>query len=376
MHSSNPFMTGAKLQNSRNFIGREEEFIALISRMSGVQPISVNIVGEKRIGKSSLLYYFFLNWRQRIQNTDKYVVIYLSLKSVQCQSENNFYQVIAQELEKNLSSNQEALIQAFDKSSLDRLAFFYVIKQFKQHNILPVLCLDDFDSLFKYPEEFNNGFYDSLRALMDDNALMLIVASHKRLDVHAHEYRLVSSFFNLGHVIKLSIFTEEEAIKLTRLPEIDGTNEKPALKQQEQKYALQWGKYHPYLLQLACYHLWDARNQKKNIQWAKKKFNQETSKLKIKNKIPRKYYLKSLLILIFFAILIFLILTITGIINWHFVWNWLNVLGALPGNIGNILERFTHTITGLIILILPILIITRVLRLEDLKEILQKLIGK
>ncbi|MBF2064281.1 MAG: ATP-binding protein [Calothrix sp. C42_A2020_038] len=355
MPPSNPFVAGAKLQNLRKFVGREEELAALTSRMSGVQPTSVNIVGEKRIGKSSLLYYFCLTWRQRILDVDKYVVIYLSLQGARCQREDNFYQSVAQELQTNSSVvAQEALVEALNKEPFNRLAFSHAIKKFKQHNLLPVLCLDDFESLFNYPQEFDNGFYDSLRSLMDDNALMLILTSCQVLDIHAHEHRLISSFFNLGHVIKLGELTQDEAIEITRFPDHYSINRNPALTLKEQNYALQWGRCHPYLVQLACSYLWEAKHHNKSIQWAKQKFQQEVSKMK--PGIKKSY---------------------TGVMTQNLnLWKWLQKIGALPANIGNILERFTHTIAGLIILLLPILIIAGVLRLEEVREILQKLLSK
>jgi hypothetical protein len=55
--------------------------------------------------------------------------------------------------------------------------------------MLPVLGMDDFESLLKRTEEFDNGFYDNLRSLMDDNSLMLVVASRKPLSVYWSEHR-------------------------------------------------------------------------------------------------------------------------------------------------------------------------------------------
>ena len=75
--------------------------------------------------------------------------------------------------------------------------------------MLPVLCLDDFESLLKRTEDFDNGFYENLRSLMNDNALMLVVASRKKLIVYGSEYRFVSHFFNLGQVLKLGELTTE-----------------------------------------------------------------------------------------------------------------------------------------------------------------------
>ncbi len=64
--------------------------------------------------------------------------------------------------------------------------------------MLAVLCLDDFESLLKRTEEFDNGLYDNLRSLMNDNALMLVVAFRKELSVYGSEYRLVSFVFQPG----------------------------------------------------------------------------------------------------------------------------------------------------------------------------------
>jgi uncharacterized protein len=79
--------------------------------------------------------------------------------------------------------------------------------------VLLVLCLNDFESFLKRTEEFDNGLYHNLRSLMNDNALMLMVASRKELSVYGSEYWFVSQFFNLGHVLKLGELTTDEAIQ-------------------------------------------------------------------------------------------------------------------------------------------------------------------
>ncbi len=62
--------------------------------------------------------------------------------------------------------------------------------------MLLVLCPDDFESLLKRTEEFDNGFYDNLRSLMNDNALMLVVASRQEVSVYGNEYRFVYACFS------------------------------------------------------------------------------------------------------------------------------------------------------------------------------------
>jgi hypothetical protein len=91
---SNPFVAAGMIEDPKLFVGRKDELRAIASRMSGVQPTSINLVGEKRIGKSSLLYHFFQTWEQRVSDPNRYVVIYLSLQNVQCHREENFYLLV------------------------------------------------------------------------------------------------------------------------------------------------------------------------------------------------------------------------------------------------------------------------------------------
>ncbi|MEH2142915.1 hypothetical protein [Nostoc sp.] len=62
----NPFVAAGMIEDPRLFIGRKEELHAIASRMKGDQPTSINIVGDKHIGKSSLLHYFVLTNVQEI----------------------------------------------------------------------------------------------------------------------------------------------------------------------------------------------------------------------------------------------------------------------------------------------------------------------
>ncbi|MEH1816864.1 MAG: NACHT domain-containing protein [Nostoc sp.] len=217
----NPFVTAGMIEDPRLFVGRKDELHAIASRMKGDQPTSINIVGDNHIGKSSLLHYFVLTWQQRVlNNSSSYVVIYLPLRGVDCQTETGFYEAVAEGLLSHVPGWQQRSLQNCWKSKpLNRQAFSDAVKQWKQQGKLPVLCLDDFESLLKYPDKFDNGFYDNLRSLMDNsNALMLVVTSRKPLGVYANEHRFVSKFFNIAHTISLNELTTDEAIELSRLP--------------------------------------------------------------------------------------------------------------------------------------------------------------
>ena len=76
-----------------------------------------------------------------------------------------------------------------------------------------VLCLDEFEALLDTPKEFDDRFYDALRAAMDDQTLMLVIGSARPLSYYGSRFRFVSRFFNLGNTLRLEELTEEEAAR-------------------------------------------------------------------------------------------------------------------------------------------------------------------
>jgi hypothetical protein len=147
--------------------------------------------------------------------------------------------------------------------------------QYKRLGIMPVLCLDEFGPLFRYPEEFDNGFFDNLRSLMESRVLMLVIASHRRLDFYQSRHKLTSAFFKLWQVLTLNELTENEAAELVRLPASTVPGIAAALSQQEQHFVRRLGRRHPYLLQLAASLVYEARLSGRDISWAKAEFAKE-----------------------------------------------------------------------------------------------------
>jgi hypothetical protein len=277
---SNPFVAAGMIEDPKLFVGRKDELRAIASRMNGVQPTSINLVGEKRVGKSSLLYHFFQTWEQRVSDPNRYVVIYLSLQNVQCHREENFYQAIARQLLHfpRVATNP-ALSDSLRVTPLERLAFSEAMAQWKTQKVLPVLCLDDFKMLFDNKSEFNDDFYNNLRSLMDNNMLMLVIVSQKELDFYSKKHQLTSSFFNLGHVLKLGELKEEEAKDLARLPASTVNNASAVLSVDEQRLTRQLGGCHPFLLQIAGGLVCEARQQGHDENWIRTRFEEEKRRL-------------------------------------------------------------------------------------------------
>ncbi|MBD2598627.1 ATP-binding protein [Nostoc spongiaeforme FACHB-130] len=351
---ANPFVAAGMIEDSRLFVGRKDELHAIASRMGGAQPTSINIVGEKRIGKSSLLYHFFLTWEQRVQNPSRYVVIYLSLQSVHCQREENFYLAVAQELLNfsNVATNQ-ALSDPLRIRPLDRVAFSDAIREWKRQGVLPVLCLDDFKTLFDNQSEFNNDFYNNLRSLMNHNSVMLVIASQHQLDFYSKKHQLTSSFFNLGHVIKLGELQEDEVKDLLRLPASTVNNAAPALSMDEQRLTQQLAGSHPFLLQIAGGLVCEARQQGHDENWVKTRFVQESRRLPQSRLGSRRWWLG---------------------LRW-LVWNLPIRLGRVVKFLGGTVDDVSSWIKGMAILVMVILVFTRVINWNEVWDFVRDQLG-
>jgi AAA+ ATPase superfamily predicted ATPase len=261
------------------FVGRKDELRFIESQMTAPQPTSVNIVGPHKIGKSSLLWRFYQKCRNHRQYaSSRYAVIYLSFQDGECQTENTFYQAVAQKLSKvPVIQAKRSLVTAFSAANWERSTFSQAIGLCEAEKILPVLCIDKFEALFQDSnrEKFDEGFYDNLHSLINNSALMLVLASLETLDSYRTKYTLTSSFFNVGSECLLERFSEAEAQQVVQLPKGTIPGAIPALTEINQRLALEWGERHPVLLQLAGKYLWEAQQSRKNVNWAKQNFQNQ-----------------------------------------------------------------------------------------------------
>ncbi|MEG5140939.1 MULTISPECIES: AAA-like domain-containing protein [unclassified Microcoleus] len=350
-----PFSAPSMLKKRDCFVGRKDELKFIQSQMTGPQPTSVNIVGPHKIGKSSLLWRFYQICRNHRQYTSSpYAVIYLSFQDGECQEENTFYQAVAQKLsDVPVIQAKPSLVTAFQAPDWNRRTFAKAIRLCEAEKILPVLCIDKFEALFQdsYREKFDEGFYDNLHSLINNSAMMLVLASLETLDSYRTKYKLTSSFFNVGSDCSLKNFSEAEAQKLVELPK--GTI--PALTETNQRLALEWGEGHPVLLQLAGRYLWQAQQDRKDVKWAKQNFQNQARvvlQLPTPPKRPQKFW---------------------HLLRWLF-WDVPIWVGNLTKNFGLKLDEIFTWGIGLIVIIVLIMVLRGVIPGETVSDLFKKLL--
>lgn len=99
-HPACPFIAGPKIDNTRCFVGRKDELRRLAGWMSGSQPVSVNVVGGRLSGKSSLLQQFARTYAQRVTEPGRFLVVCICLRLAKPKTEAEFYQTLAVALSK------------------------------------------------------------------------------------------------------------------------------------------------------------------------------------------------------------------------------------------------------------------------------------
>ncbi len=198
----NPFTVRNMIQNPRDFIGRKAEISHIISRLKTTQ--SCSVVGERRIGKSSLLYYLFQTGNERLEDANIRFV-YIDLTDACVQTAVDFLMTVLQET--GLPTDG---IKDDNKPTRNLVLFDKQIKALQQSGTSVVLCLDEFEGLFNNPQEFSDPFFNHLRSMINQRKLALVTASRQPLEIYSLEHKLTSPFFNLLSITELGNFTEHE----------------------------------------------------------------------------------------------------------------------------------------------------------------------
>jgi hypothetical protein len=253
-HPLNPFTNRTVITNPDEFFGREQEIGEIVSRLRAMQSLSV--VGERRIGKSSLLHHLYQTGWLKIDDP-AYRFLYLDLSDARFRAAAGFLRAILQRLE------LDADAVGPDKSLNRNLtAFSEQIEAQERDGRRIVLCLNEFEATFKHPVEFTDDFFDHLRSQIDHRKLAVVTATRTPLQDLCLEGKLTSPFYNVFTVIELGAFTDEEVRKF-----LEHHREKVFFTEEEMKFINSYLDPHPLKLQILCDFV--IRNRERRLaEWA------------------------------------------------------------------------------------------------------------
>lgn len=244
----NPFIVGPAVRDPAHFYGRQVELQAVAGRVGGVSAQSISIVGERRSGKSSLLWQVKNQAGALFHTGHRYLVLYLDLSSATGSSNRALMRTVRREL----TQAKLPAWKAADDGDLGALS--YTLERMEEHHpdVRLVLLLDEFECANGHPAEFD-GLLGELRAEGQLGRLALVTASRVPLaDLCAQGRIEVSPFFNIFTQVTLGPLDETSWRALVQ----DGLGE---VSDDDWRFVGDCAGRHPFLTQMAGALLWEAR---------------------------------------------------------------------------------------------------------------------
>jgi hypothetical protein len=245
----NPFFYGGKITQPENFVGRGAELRQIFASFENAEAQHTSIVGERRIGKSSLLYHVTQVYRQSVAHPERYRFIYVDLDDPHNRTLPGLLHSLLQAL--NLPHPPQPTLEKFQE---------LLVANGQKSGLRPVICLDEFEHLTRRKAEFPDAVYEAWRSLGNNGHAAFITASQTPLAELARQGNLTSPFHNIFTTLNLGEFTPQEADSL-----LARNTERP-FTPQERKRLLQLAGRKPGCLQFAARELYAAKAGGK-VEW-------------------------------------------------------------------------------------------------------------
>ncbi len=256
----NPFTYGNPISDARRFVGRDSQVEQVFSRLQNVEFESSSLVGERRIGKTSLLYHIGdpqVREAHRLP-TDRYFFVYVDLALLDATTTPTrlWQYLLRQMLGHFLGEDREMLVRVLaDPNALDNFALAEVFDRLDAQQRHVVLLLDEFENVTRN-KNFSPDFFYGLRSLAIHHNLALITSSRRELIELTHSNEIRSSpFFNIFANINVRLLSGDDARALIE----------QALSETEVRFAeeeveeiLRVAGSHPFFLQTASHFLFQA----------------------------------------------------------------------------------------------------------------------
>ena len=213
----------SKETDYNQFIGREGLVNRIYARIGAGRPQSVSIVGDVKIGKSSLLWYLAhqRTKEKMLHHPQDYIYIYMSCRQIKPLTltafTNNLYELTRPYATVDTDDD--------DKHGLRYNYFKRLVESHHKENVKIILFLDDFN-LVTQNQAFPLEFFSFLRSLANNYNLAYVTTSYEDLQKLCVSKDIEESpFFNIFTNMSLRGFEEQEVRRFfeIKLPEMNGS---------------------------------------------------------------------------------------------------------------------------------------------------------
>src|SRR5262249_43479079 len=241
----NPYRNRSAIRSASDFFGRATEIGKIYERI--VDGSSVSMIGERRVGKSSILNALdFPTIREEFDAPSELRFIFIDMHTIGgCREDELLAYMIFQ-----ASSALDLEGGETRRHTLRRIATDALSRRLK-----PVVLLDEFDVLV-HNREVSVGFLGFLRSWTSEFRIPFVVASREGTIDPVVTPEVGSSFLNIFSPLYVGPFEPAEAAELLREP---ATEAGAPFSKEEIDWIEELGGLHPLFLQVAACHLFDLR---------------------------------------------------------------------------------------------------------------------
>jgi len=255
----NPFTFGNPINEPERFFGRKAEIRQIINRLLSSAHESTSIVGERRIGKTSLLNYLS-NPKVSLNlglDPDRFCLVYVDFQGLTDITPQRFWQRVLGKMARSVCEKrlQSACQELSQRSDFDLFDLEDLFESITNKNLTTVLLMDEFEYVTQNPH-FKGDFFGGLRSLAIHHGVALVPATRRELVDLCHSEEIKGSpFFNIFVNVVLRPFTRFEVDELLTSYTHNG------LTSAERDFAWNLGGGYPQFLQTAGYYLLEGRIQ-------------------------------------------------------------------------------------------------------------------
>ncbi|GAK50229.1 metallophosphoesterase [Candidatus Moduliflexus flocculans] len=241
----NPYNASRPISRRNDFFGRKGEFRRAYQMLLSVE--SINIIGSRRIGKTSFLN--VLSNQEMQQNfledvetfRQRSLFVFLDMQSQKMATPFEFLSRLAEQISAG-GGNFHPQIQSY-------YDFEKILAQLANEDKQLFIVLDEFESVASN-EHFTVAFYDMLRHYQQRYFVSYVVASAKGVKEVAKSAVTSSEFFNIFRVLRVGLLNDEDANDLIC---------KDASLAVDVPFVKLIAGRHPFFISLLCFHLFDAQ---------------------------------------------------------------------------------------------------------------------
>ena len=212
----NPYLNRSMIRSVDAFYGRRREVERIMARIGAHPPQSVSIVGERRVGKSSLLWHVAQPdvHSRYLDNPEQFVFLMLDFQGQQHLDLEGFCRVFGRHLQEAIGERLE--IEGAEFTDLGGVED--ALHRLEGAGFRLVCLFDEFEAVVRNIT-FGPEFFGFLRSVANAHPVAFVTSSRQQLERLCHTKEISESpFFNIFSQVRVGPLLDLEARDLISIP--------------------------------------------------------------------------------------------------------------------------------------------------------------